>query len=163
MRVLKVSIYSYYRVMNLYVRLFLRVWRGLVSRRHVGVQEEATVSFRALPHDLDLNLHVNNGRYLSFMDVGRIDLINRIGVLWPSLQRGWFPIIGDVKINFWQPLGPFQKFHVKTKITHWDHKWFYFEHLFESKGRPIATGKSRGLMRSRAKVIPPLEVLKVIR
>jgi thioesterase superfamily protein len=41
---------------------------------------EARLRFRILPHDLDLNFHVNNARYLSFMDLGRVDLMGRLGL-----------------------------------------------------------------------------------
>ena len=55
--------------MNLYLRLLLlllRIWR--LPRR--GVLDESRAAFHVLPNDCDINFHMNNGRYLSFMDLG---------------------------------------------------------------------------------------------
>src|SRR3990170_2263282 len=37
--------------------------------------------FRVWPHDLDLSLHMNNGRYLTIMDQGRLDVMVQSGFL----------------------------------------------------------------------------------
>jgi acyl-CoA thioesterase FadM len=38
---------------------------------------ESVVRFRVWPGDLDFNLHMNNGRYLTLMGLGRLDLMAR--------------------------------------------------------------------------------------
>jgi hypothetical protein len=50
-------------------------------RRRIGPLDEASLRFTALPTDCDLNFHMSAGRYLSFMDVGRVELIEREGQL----------------------------------------------------------------------------------
>ena len=44
---------------------------------------------RVLPNDLDTNLHLNNGRYLTLMDLGRVDLMLRMGVMGELRRRRW--------------------------------------------------------------------------
>lgn len=149
--------------MNLYIRLLFRILLNFFFRSKVNVDDETALTFRVLPTDLDCNCHVNNGRYLSLMDIGRLDLIDRIGVLRPALKKKWIPVIGDVQISFKRPLHLFQKYTLKTKITHWDQKWFYFDQRFERNGRTIAHGTARGLMYSRQKkAITPSEVLRTL-
>ncbi len=66
--------------MNLYCRLLFllaRIWR--LPRR--GLLEPSRAAFRVLPNDCDLNFHMNNGRYLSFMDLGRVHLMAQTGLL----------------------------------------------------------------------------------
>ena len=66
--------------MNLYLRLLfllLGIWR-LPPR---GLLEASRAVFRVLPNDCDMNLHMNNGRYLSFMDLGRVHLMAQSGLL----------------------------------------------------------------------------------
>ena len=62
--------------MNLLVRL---VWLLLSHRRRgpISIWDQAVTPMRVLPNDLDLLWHMNNGRYLSLMDQGRVDLMVR--------------------------------------------------------------------------------------
>mgnify|MGYP003290859366 CR=1 FL=1 len=46
------------------------LFRFLVRR---GVLDDSRVCFRVLPNDCDVNLHMNNGRYWTIMDLGRAD------------------------------------------------------------------------------------------
>ncbi len=57
-------------------------WRG-----RLGPLEESVLKLRVWPVDLDVNLHMNNGRYLSVMDLNRVDVILRTGLLLPLLRR----------------------------------------------------------------------------
>jgi acyl-ACP thioesterase len=42
-----------------------------------------------LLNDLDLNLHMNNGRYLSMCDLGKIDVMIRSGTASIAIRRKW--------------------------------------------------------------------------
>jgi hypothetical protein len=50
--------------------------------------------FCVLLNDLDLNLHMNNGRYLSVCDLGKIDVMIRSGTASIAIRRKWRPLIG---------------------------------------------------------------------
>jgi hypothetical protein len=59
--------------MNLYYRLIpvlLRMWCALGR----ALLDQSRVAFRVILTDCDLNFHLNSGRYLSFMDLGRVYL-----------------------------------------------------------------------------------------
>jgi hypothetical protein len=64
--------------MNLYLRLICVLWKIWRLPRK-GVFDESRVTFRVLPTDCDVNFHLNNGRYLAFMDLGRLHLTAQIG------------------------------------------------------------------------------------
>ncbi len=66
--------------MNLYLRLFLLLFR-LIGLKRKGLFEESRVAFRVLPNDCDINFHMNNGRYLAFMDLGRVHLMAQLRLL----------------------------------------------------------------------------------
>ncbi len=58
--------------MNLYLRLFLlglRLRLPPCDRAAALAVTEARTPFRVLPTDLDTLMHVNNGRYLTLMDL----------------------------------------------------------------------------------------------
>ena len=65
-------------IMNLYLRLLFLLFR-LIGLPRKGPLEESRVAFRVLPTDCDINLHMNNGRYLSFMNLGRLHLVAHLG------------------------------------------------------------------------------------
>ena len=65
--------------MNLFLRL-IRVLLTIRSRGQLAPFEDSVLTFRVWPGDLDLNVHMNNGRYLTVMDLGRLDLMARTGL-----------------------------------------------------------------------------------
>ncbi len=141
--------------MNLYFRLL----RLLLTARLRGtidmVGDESELDFRVLPNDLDLNMHMNNGRYFTLMDLGRVDLIARTGLLPVCLRRKWAPVVGAAKMNFMRPLNPFQKFHLRTRLSGWDEKWLYLEQSFVTEdGKIAALGTVKGLFRGRDGNVP---------
>jgi acyl-CoA thioesterase FadM len=142
-------------------RFLLVMLRGCLRRR-ISVLDESVVRFTVLPHDCDLNFHLNSGRYLSFMDVARGDLIGRLRLLRPLIKRGWRPVMGGCVIRFRRSVLPFQRFSVRSRVLGWDEKWFYVEHIVEQDGKFCAAGHVRTLIRSRSANIPPAEVWALI-
>ena len=76
--------------MNLYLRLLWLLWhmRGMATR---GLFDESRLNFRVLPNDLDINGHMNNGRYLTLIDLMLVEYFVRIGFAAVMLKRGWRP------------------------------------------------------------------------
>jgi acyl-CoA thioesterase FadM len=111
---------------------------------------------RVWPNDLDLNMHATSGRYLTFMDVGRIDLLARMRLLRKVTRLGWRPIVGGSMITYRKSLLPFERFVVKSRILCWDEKWFYCEHIVvNAAGDLSAIANVRGLMRGPKGNVPP--------
>ena len=130
--------------MNLYLRLFLLLLR-LIRLPRTGPLEESRVAFRVLPNDCDINLHMNNGRYLSFMDLGRVHLVAQIGLLPVIFRKRWRAALGAAEINFIRALAPFQRFELVTRLVTWDDKYAYMEQRFEVDGVLCAHAFVKGL------------------
>ncbi len=148
--------------MNLYFRLLLFLFFGVFKKRIAPINHEVSTELRVLPNDLDFNWHMNNGRYLSAMDLARFDFMFKAGFFWTAVKNRWFPVLGAAEMQYWRPLRPFQKFQIVTKLEYWDRKWFVISHRFESKGKLIAHGRVRGLFKGPKGNIPPSELLKVL-
>src|SRR6478609_4727646 len=86
--------------------------------------------FRVWPPDLDVLLHVNNGVYLTMLDVARVDLLLRSGVGARLLRKGLYPVVAAETIRFRRSLQLFQSFEVETAIIGWDEKAFIIQHRF---------------------------------
>lgn len=65
--------------MNLALRLLI-VIIGTAFRPRLAPDSISRIRGCVLPNDLDLNFHMNNGRYLTVLDLGRIDFLLRIGL-----------------------------------------------------------------------------------
>lgn len=116
--------------MNLLFRFFANILRNLLIRRPLGVLDCSNITMRVLPTDLDLNFHMNNGRYLTIMDIGRMDLTTRIGLMHLMIRRKWGAVATSVNITFFKPLAPFAKYKLETRVIAWDDSWFYLEQQF---------------------------------
>ena len=70
-----------------------RVGLGLIGEPNVDLLATTRVHLRVWPNDLDLNMHVNNGRYLALADIGRIHWFVRTGVLRVARQQKAYPAV----------------------------------------------------------------------
>lgn len=138
--------------MNLFFRLIWVIataWR----RSPLTMLDQSRLTLRVWPNDLDTNIHMNNGRYLTLMDLGRVDLIIRSG-LWRVIRDNrWAPVIGSAKMSYRRPLDPFQRFDIVTQVLGWDDKWVYIEQRFMVGEAMHARGVVKTLfLRGREKV-----------
>jgi acyl-CoA thioesterase FadM len=147
---------------NLYLRL-LKVLFGLFFVRRRGLLETSSLRFRAWPNDLDLNMHVNNGRYLTFMDLGRVHLLAQLGLLGEVVRRGWQPVLSAAEINFIRPIGPFRRFTLTTRLIAWDEKYFYIEHRFMRADILCAVATVRGLFLARGSRVTPAQAIELLK
>jgi acyl-CoA thioesterase FadM len=123
--------------MSLLARL-LGVIIGALFGRRLQPMEESRLAMIVWPTDLDPNLHMNNGRYLTIMDLGRVDLMVRIGLARTALKKKWMPVVGAVQVRYRRSLDPFERFTLTTRLLSWDGKWFYLEQQFLKRDGTLA-------------------------
>ncbi len=148
--------------MNLIFRLIYVYVYSLFRERLTVENAKSHLPMMVLPTDLDINLHMNNGRYLTICDLNRVDLFIRTGLLKAMRKHKWFPVIAEHTMNYKKSLHIFEHYNADLELTHWDDKYFYMTHTFSNADRVIATGTSKGAIRSRAGVIPPVEVIAAL-
>lgn len=136
--------------MNLWFRLLWLLIATPFRPKLTLPQDVGRLHMRVWPNDLDTNVHMNNGRFFTIMDLGRMDLLFRGGATWQVIRkRQWAPLLGAVQMRFRLPLDFWQKFTLETKLLCWDEQWFYIEQRFildegERKGAVAAIGILRG-------------------
>ena len=115
--------------MNLWWRMLLLRLRWLRAPR-ADLWGTVRTPFRVVPTDLDLLLHMNNGKYLTLMDLGRMDLMVRSG-MWAKLsRRGWFPVVAAQTITYRKSLKLGQRFDLYTRALGVDDRCVYVEQTF---------------------------------
>jgi acyl-CoA thioesterase FadM len=148
--------------MNLYFRLIGLFLSRLFWPRPLKFLDTSLVKGRVWPTDLDKNRHMNNGRYLTIMDLGRFDWLLSCGHLSYCLKTNTFPIVGALKILYVRPLKMFQSFELKTRILGWDEKWLYVEQIYEVKGVLHAKSVLQGLFHGPQGKVPTRQLLKIL-
>ena len=121
---------------------------------------ENSLRLRVLPNDIDINLHMNNGRYLTICDLTRVDMFIRTGLAKTMIKERWIPVISEHTMKYKKALKVFQKYTIKMEVTGWDEKSFKMLHTFIVADRVVAEGTSCGVKLSKTGVIPPCEVMK---
>ena len=91
--------------MNLYLRLLIIFIASYFKPKIADILATSVLRLRVWPNDLDLNVHMNNGRYLTIMDLGRLDLVLRTGLLKVMIRRGCLPVLSAASIRYRLPLG----------------------------------------------------------
>lgn len=119
--------------MNLWFRTLL-IYLLAHLKPQTQVMDETRLRLRVMPTDLDVAVHMNNGRYLTIADLGRWDMMIRVGFWKTMRERGWHPVVGTSKVWHKRSLQPFQPFDLTTRLLFWDEKWTYLEHRFEGVG-----------------------------
>jgi acyl-CoA thioesterase FadM len=146
--------------MNLIFRL---VWLFITAswRKPIGITDVGVLSIRVLPTDLDINFHLTNARYLSMMDLGRVEFIIQAGMMKKLIKRHWFPVVAIANLKFHKQINPFQRFKLLTRIVGWDEKWIYMEQRFEVEGQLAAVGLIKGLFRGRSGNVATEKVMEL--
>ena len=90
-------------------------------------------------------MHVNNGKYLSLMDLGRLDLMLGGGLMRAILRHRWTPIASNVLIRYRREIRLFQRFRLETRLLTWDATHVVIEQIFVLEG-----GKRDGQTAARA-------------
>ncbi|MBX2835566.1 MAG: acyl-CoA thioesterase [Gammaproteobacteria bacterium] len=148
--------------MKLYLRL---LWLFLTYRWNPACLAlgPCRTSFRVLPTDLDLLGHVNNGVYLTLMDVARMDLLLRSGLVSQLKPQGWYPVIVGSSMRFRRSLKLWQSFDIHTEVIGWDKKCIFLAQRFIRADEVVAEGVvvSRFLGPDRYKV-PTADLLAAI-
>ena len=147
--------------MNLYLRL-LGLWlRNLRSPRRSALAP-SRLKGRVWPNDLDLFGHVNNGRYLTLMDLGRLDIVLASGLVRIMRQRHWYAVAATVEIRFQRPLKLWQRYTLTTEIVDWNDAWFVFEQRFETAGKIVARALVQAQFRTGRERVPIAEVFAAV-
>ena len=140
--------------MNLYFRFIVLLITRAVINAPISILETCKTTFRVNFLDLDLNLHMNNGRYFSIMDLGRFDLMLKSKTFWTLMKKGYMPVVKSETMRFKKPLGLFESFDLQTTIESLDDKYFYIRQTFVKNEVIYAEGYIKGCFLKRGQKGP---------
>ncbi len=147
---------SFVRIPALAIRQRLRPLPPL------GIFDEDRIRMHVWPNDIDLNLHLNNARYLSVMDYARTHMLARTGLLTHIVRSRWQPLVGAVWMTYRRSLPLFSAFRISSRLVCWDERWFYIEQTFTGCDGLAAVGWVKGALRDKQGSVDPQSVLEHI-
>ena len=147
--------------MHLLLRTLLVLFRSR-RRPKMGFFDTSSLPMRVLPTDIDIAMHLNNGMYLSLMDLGRFDLMVRSG-FWAAMRRnGWNPVVGNETISFRKSLEPWQRYSIETRIIGFDERAIYFEQRMVVDGEIYASAFIATRMLSKKGPVTNEEIFEAV-
>lgn len=111
----------------------LRLAKELVLHRNappLAVGEAHVTRLVCLPSDIDLWMELNNGRTLTMMDLGRVVLFKRMGIMGAMRRKQWVGTIAGATVRYRRRVRIFDHMELRTRILGWDDRFTYAEQSF---------------------------------
>lgn len=123
------------------MKLWLRLIWAHVSwrfRPRINHWDVSVRRFHIWPTDIDIFKHMNNGVYLTLMDVARFDMFKRANG-WQLMKKAQIhPVVVAENITFRKSLTLGQSFTIESKVIGWSDIAFFIEQRFVVKGEIYA-------------------------
>lgn len=123
---------------------------------------EDVLRLHVWPNDIDMNMHMNNARYLSVMDYARMHLLARTGLLRHIIRSRWQPLVGAAWVTYRRSLPLFSRFTLTSRLMCWDERWFYIEQNFANARGLCALGWVKGALRNEQGTLDPQVVINSV-
>ena len=82
---------------------------------------------RCWPWDIDLWMELNNGRTLTFYDLGRIPLARRTGLIEMLRRERWGMIMAGASVRYRARIRTFELVEMRSRCVGWDARFVYIE------------------------------------
>lgn len=124
----------WYFVRLLVMLIPVKVWKKLSGHSLRITRSELLAPSQipgiVLPSDLDLQLHMNNSKYLREMDFGRILFYMSKNFHECVYSQGGTVVVGASMIRYRRSLKLWERFSLKTRILCWSKDTLYMEQRF---------------------------------
>lgn len=111
------------------------------------------ITFRCRPWDLDMFMEMNNGRVLTLYDLGRFDLVLRIGMDKILRKNRWGLVVAGSTVRYRRRIRLFEKVTMRTRVAGVDARWVYLEQSMWVKGQPASSVLMRTGITAKGKAI----------
>ncbi|HEX4975047.1 MAG TPA: acyl-CoA thioesterase [Pseudomonadales bacterium] len=105
------------------------------KKKASSAYEVVSLPLRVMPWDCDLNFHINNGRYLSIMDVARFQLYLATGLVPALMKHKWSPVVTSTHLLYRRSVNIFERYDLSSQFIGRTDKFLIVEHRFNAKGK----------------------------
>ena len=145
-----------------FVRMAKEIWK---FRKAPPVRlGEAHVSHHICwPHDLDFWLELNNGRTLTLMDLGRIPMARRSGLIRTLRENRWGLTVAGTSLRYRRRIRVFDRFELRSRLLGWDHRFLYIEQsMWRSDGECANNALYRSAITGPNGIVPPVQMARAL-
>lgn len=117
--------------MNLFFRRLWVFLRAQLSSKNGVFTNVFSLNFRVWLTDQDTFLHLTNSRYLSFSDLGRMNMLIRTGIWGLLRDESWELVVCSQTRTIARMLKSPQTFEMACQITGWTDDYLAICHRFQ--------------------------------
>ena len=118
--------------------------------------------FRVGLRDIDFNMHINNSRYMVFMERARWDHPVQTNTWDVMLKQKLNFIVAGIEMGYIREIRLGKTFDVETRYLGWDEKYFYLEQRFIADGKIHAYGLVKAIFLQQGKKTDPDQVASIL-
>ena len=130
--------------------------------RLARIDEQVALSFRVWPVDLDYMRHMNNARYFTAMELVRLALMSRAGLVRLALRRRWRFGNAAQHVVFFRGLDLWQRYEVTGRLLYADDRWLYLKQYARHAGALRAIGLFKIGIREGREPVSPRDVVALL-
>ena len=143
--------------MSIWLRFIWVIVSGFF-KKSLTLSDVSILPQRVWLDELDINVHMNNAKYLAVMDLGRTDWIVRSGGWRLMIHEKMSPVVGGAMVRYRRSLKLFQRYDLKTRLLGWDDRWLYIEQTMECRDGIACIAVQRTTFTKKGKLVPPQEL-----
>ncbi len=124
------------------------------------ITDQGHIAMRAMPWDMDMFAELNNGRILTFYDLGRFDFAVTSGLMKVLKRKKWGLAVAGGTVRYRKRVTVFNKIDMATQFIGCDEKWFYIYQHMSVKGQPTSSALFRTCVTGNRRAVPIAEVMQ---
>jgi len=142
---------------------FFRLAKELFVHRKappLAMGEAHVSSHICWPWDLDFWAELNNGRTLTLLDLGRLPMARRMGLMGALARNRWGLTVAGVSVRYRRRIRAFQRFEMRSRPVGWDDRFMYLEQSMWTRNGDCANhALYRTAVTSNEGIVPPEKVM----
>ncbi|ANB33399.1 acyl-CoA thioesterase [Rhodovulum sulfidophilum] len=111
------------------------------------------------PWDLDMWMELNNGRTLTLLDLGRLPLAQRVGLIGVLKRERWALTMAGVSVRYRRRVKMFDSFEIRSRCVGWDDKFLYIEQGMWRHGDCANHALYRAAVTDRNGIVPTARMM----
>ncbi len=134
----------------------LRMGLGVLAARRqapLPVDGVHVTHHTCMPWDLDMWVELNNGRTLTLLDIGRIQLAMRTGLIAALRRERWGLTMAGVSVRYRRRIRAFDRFEVRSQCVGRDARFLYLHQTIWKGGEAACSALYRSAVTDASGIV----------
>lgn len=131
------------------------------SQPPIGVTDIHVSHHICWPWDLDPWVELNNGRTMTMFDLGRLGMMERMGLVDALRRNGWGFTVAGSTVRYRRRVQMWDRMEMRSRIAGMDRRFFYVEQSIRVRGDACSHALLRIAM-TDGHIVPPERAVEVM-